>query len=630
MKRFFALLAIAATVIGCGDSTFVVGSKQSDLIAEVVCPDNELSIELYRYSGADTTLLLSSPISLMVNGEEVLWDLVSSSTKSRKEKIAPTHGESRGAEISYTQMTCEVIVMRDEQQIEATLYVRIYADAMAYALELKDCPEGTLVQEVSWWVPADLQGDIFVSNAEARPIGPRKINEVIRPLRTPLVYKSGEEMMVIHESDVMNYPQMVITGREDGVALDIDMPAFIASGDVRMPYRVLMFGSTYQDLHDQKMIFATMNSKSSRGDYSWVKPGLAISERGGRGAAYEETTYALNTESLKRYIDFCEENSIRYFVVDEGWQKEGSATEPIEAIAMSEVMAYAKQKGVGIFLHYGAGAAKSAVADFEEVAPLYAQMGAAGVKYSASKGANEQGRSSEIVEVMEIAKRSKLMVVLQDEPMQFSGLERTYPNYMGREIYRTADGRGAIAPGDFVKMACIEMLAGHMGHGNGLFALEQMSDRTGQAHRSTVSAEAARYFISHTGSISLMHDAPEAYTQKDDLFQFITHLPNSWDETVYLDMDYDSHVAVAKRSGDSWFAAVAYGDTGALHTLDLSFLDPKTRYFATIYSDAVNTDQRTNREAYAIKSWAVTHRDQITLNVPDGGGFSVTFNKIVR
>ena len=165
---------------------------------------------------------------------------------------------------------------------------------------------------------------------------------------------------------------------------------------------------------------------------------------------------------------------------------------------------------------------------------------------------------------------------------------------------------------------------------NGTFALNDMKSRLKgprNEYNSTVASETARFFITHTGHLSVLIDAPEAYNAKSDLFAFIRSLPVTWDETRYLEMDFDSHVAVIRRKGEDWFSGVVYNEKGGKHRMELDFLEPDVKYEATIFSDSPSTHYIKNKEAYLVKKEIVQSDKVLETTVAPGGGYTIIFRK---
>ena len=58
----------------------------------------------------------------------------------------------------------------------------------------------------------------------------------------------------------------------------------------------------------------------------------------------------INTQTYKYYIDFASKYGIEYIILDEGWYKLGNVLQVAPEMNIEELVAYGKQKNVGIIL----------------------------------------------------------------------------------------------------------------------------------------------------------------------------------------------------------------------------------------------------------------------------------------
>ena len=124
-----------------------------------------------------------------------------------------------------------------------------------------------------------------------------------------------------------------------------------------------------------------------------------------------------------------------------------------------------------------------------------------------------------------------------------------------------------------------------------------------------------------------MPDAPEAYLQKADLFDFIKTLPPHFDEYKVLDGDIERFISVARRSGEDWYiGSLTTREARTLH-LKLDFLKPGVSYQATVYEDAPDTHFLDNREAYQIRQLDVNSASIVTIKMAPGGGNAIRIEK---
>ncbi|MDB4314080.1 glycoside hydrolase family 97 C-terminal domain-containing protein, partial [Akkermansiaceae bacterium] len=179
----------------------------------------------------------------------------------------------------------------------------------------------------------------------------------------------------------------------------------------------------------------------------------------------------------------------------------------------------------------------------------------------------------------------------------------------------------------------------------GLFDMDQSIGRE-KVHKqipSTVASQVAQCLIIHSGILTLP-DMPDAYNRKKDLFEFITKLPMTYDDTKVLDMEIGNHLSIARRSGDTWFVASLADEEGRKTNVILDFLEDGITYDITIYEDAEGSHYQfpggwnkkdaakkkmpfkpvaTKRELYKVSKMTVEKGDIIKANIAPGGGQSL-------
>ena len=107
-------------------------------------------------------------------------------------------------------------------------------------------------------------------------------------------------------------------------------------------------------------------------------------------------------------------------------------------------------------------------------------------------------------------------------------------------------------------------------------------------------------------------DSPDNYRGASG-FDFVRDVPAAWDETRGLSAVLDEHVAVARRSGDSWYVGAMTNESARRLDLPLSFLSPG-RYQAEIWQDGGSATEvvRTVR--------VVRPGDRLDLKLAPSGG----------
>jgi alpha-glucosidase len=540
MQYVFLVMSFTLVVLSCTkkENKYRVYSPDKKLHVDLTGKSDTLFLDMNK---EQQRLLDPSPLLLMVEDELVLWDILSQKENIEKEQLQMRSGEFSEVKLEYVESQFSLSgKTKSNILINATLLIRAYNNVMTYRFIL-DLPEKRKVEEISKWLPAEKNGFYFTPNGEYEPNGPLKASELKKKsYTTPVIYQSGNYTLSIHESDLHNYPALSVKSLSIKDGLSLAAGSAIASGEFMLPWRVILYGKNMADLHNLKPVYQSLNEKAE-GDFSWVKPGIASWDWRVKGTTFDGFTYKMDTKSLKRYIDFSARNGIQYFLLDDEWSLSDNPLKPIPGLDIQEVINYGNSKNVGVLLYYDLKYMKKRIKeiDFEQVAKTYASWGAKGIKYGflgkIGSKYTVQEKTMRTEERIQIAARHKLIINFHDGPIPFSGLERTYPNYINREYcHAQIDRRMAFTPGQFVKMACVNLLAGFFDQTNGTYALNKMKDRDKgprNEFNSTVSAETARFFITYTGHLSVLIDAPEAYEAKSDIFDFIKQLPSSWDES---------------------------------------------------------------------------------------------------
>ncbi|MFA6832151.1 MAG: glycoside hydrolase family 97 catalytic domain-containing protein [Bacteroidaceae bacterium] len=638
MKTQHLILLLGLFVISCSQPfKLTIDSPDNQLACSVGINEKLLCLQM---TNEGDTLFDKSPLLIYLDDRLIAWNIVNVSSKQVKDSFDMPVGEYKSIRSSVLQKRLQLKGKTEEgASLDAQLEIRMFNHALAYRFIL-DLPDKQCdIEEKSQLIQRDKEISYFIPNGEFEPIGHVTMDELSskRSYNTPLIWKKQQTYISFHEANLHNYAPLTINFSQEKNALVLNPGKVKLSGmHTALPWRVLFVGHNFADLHNCKWIFYTL-SDSPQGDFSWVKPGISMWDWRVRGCTFKDFTYEMNTVSLKHFVDFSSDNGLSYFLLDADWYEPHNPLKPLKSIDIQELIRYANAKKVGIWLYYDLAymGKHGKEIDFETVAKTFSSWGAKGIKYGflGAKGSKYGSQDKERIteKIIQIAARYQLMVDFHDGPIPYSGLERTYPNYLSREYcHAQLDRRTAFTPIQFIRMACVNLLAGPMDQTNGTYDLNQMKSRSKgpkNEYNSTVSSENARFFITHTGNFAVLLDAPEAYSEKADLFEFIKQLPLKWDETKYLDLNFDSHVMVARRKDQTWYVGCVYDKNGGNSKLSLSFLEKDASYDLTLFQDTKLTNFMTNKESYQIVKIKVKKGDVIPVFVAPGGGYSAIISK---
>ena len=393
---------------------------------------------------------------------------------------------------------------------------------------------------------------------------------------------------------------------EDGVKVRF-------SDEVCTPWRVLMIGNTPGTLIESEII-QNLNDPCAITDPSWVKPGISAWDNWWSGDVKMEMPV------IKKYIDLASEMGWTYMLVDWQWYgkfntPEADITKWAPQINMPEIIAYAKSKKVKILLWLYSSDVNRNVA-FKQAFPLYEKLDVAGIKID-FMDRDDQQMVNWYHDIIKCAAENHLLVDFHGA-YKPDGIIRTWPNMitregvMGNEYYKFSD---KMSPEHNVKLAFTRMLAGQMDYTPGGFlnvTREQYKNQTPTLVWNTRTAELSKFVI-YESPLTVVCDHPDNILNQPGA-DFLKLVPTTWDDIKFLGGYPGDYVAIAKRSGNSWFIGVMNNSVGKTIDLKLDFLPPGV-YEMEIWADTKNSDKEP-KELMKIKQ-----------DVKSGGIIKVTMAK---
>ena len=394
------------------------------------------------------------------------------------------------------------------------------------------------------------------------------------------------------------------------------------------PWRVILIGQSAGDLVINTVPL-NLAAECKIKDTSWIKPGKGLWDWRIHGYNNGSFVYGIDTRSYLHMIDFCAEQGIEYLTIDDHWYKTAGDGKMVVSpdVDIEKVMAYAKEKGVLIFLYYDRR--KGNFGD-ETLFSHYASLAARGMKYGFMGNKPDFTRAA-----IDAAAENNLLINFHDGPVPMFGVQRTMPNLISREFcHGQQDSRSAFSPKTFLHMSMVSSLSGPLDMSNGNFGINsinagerQKGPKKKNSYVTTVVSEVARNVVIFSGLITLP-DAPEEYLKKSDLFAFLKEMPATWDETLIPHSKIGQYITVARRSGDVWFVGSVNDESQRELSITLDFLKPETDYEVTLFEDAPETDGKKNPEAYAISKKTVKQGDVISAKMALGGGHAMIIRPV--
>ena len=534
----------------------------------------------------------------------------------------------------------------------------------------------------AFWIPGDYDSNEFAyyttSLSKVDASGGGKVQEIFakcpiadNAVQTPLMMKSADGIYInIHEAALKNYPAMNLLLNKSTYTFTAQLVPDAVGNKAYMqapattPWRTIIISDKAKDILNSRMIL-NLNDPSVIKDPSWIKPQKFIGVwwemhvgigtwdlAGGQAGSVVgnfKRHHGANTANVKRYIDFASKNGIPSVLV-EGWNigwedwfgqwKEDvfDFVTPYSDFNVEELSAYAKAKGVKLIMHHETSAS---VTNYErQMDTAYRFMKKYGydavktgyVGHIIPRGEHHDGQWM-VKHYERVAKKTADYHVMVDmhEPVRPTGLQRTYPNWLACEAAR-GNEFNAWSTGNMPEHETIlpftRLMGGPMDYTPGIFKIKMSyydSAKKEQVH--TTLAKQLALYVTMYSPLQMAADLPENYEAHMDAFQFIKDVAVDWDESKVLDAepgDYIIEVRKAKGT-ENWFLGAITDESPLMKNTLLDFLNPQTKYVATIYRDAANADWKANPEAYVIEKFLVDSKTNLRLILAPGGGTAVSF-----
>ena len=396
------------------------------------------------------------------------------------------------------------------------------------------------------------------------------------------------------------------------------------------PWRIINVASEDKQLLNNDMVYR-LASPSRVQNYSWVKPGKVAWEWWNDwGLSHVDFKTGVNTQTYKAYIDFAAKKHVEYVILDEGWavNKKADLFQIVPEIDLKGIVDYANSKGVGIILWAGYYAFNR---DMEHVCKYFSEMGVKGFKIDFMDSDDQQ--------MVDFHYRAAAMAAKYHLIIDFhgtykpTGLNRTYPNVVnfegvnGLEQMKWASLKANDQVVYDVTIPYIRMVAGQMDYTQGAMRNASKenyyscySEPMSQGTRCRQLAEYVIFF----SPLNMLCDSPTNYERESECSDFMAAVPTVWDETVSVSGKIGEYVAVARRSGNTWYVGATTDWNERELDLDLSFLG-KGNFQAEAFSDGPNANKIATD--YLKKTIDIPTNHHLTVKMAQGGGFVM---KIVK
>ena len=526
---------------------------------------------------------------------------------------------------------------------------RAYNEGVAYRLEtaLAKAQVKVYSEEAVFQFAADHtvfypEEESFFSHNE-RSYLPRKMSAIAGATlgSMPAVVDAGGVKVAIAESDVEDYPGLWLRGTS-GNALTAAFPPYplkealerdrdfkvtqaadyiaVTKGTRTFPWRLMGIAEKDGDLITNPLVWL-LAKPSQVPDTSWIKPGKVAWDWWNANNVYGvDFKSGVNTQTYKYYIDFAAKYGLEYIVLDEGWYKLGNVLSVVPEINIEELMAYGKQKNVGIILWV----VWKTLADQQQPAlDQFAKWGAKGIKVDFMQRDDQLLINFYHDLARETAKRKMLLDF--HGAVRPATMTRTWPNLISTEGVKGMEWSKWSAdsnPAHNVTLPFTRMFLGPMDYTPGAMlnatkaGFAQVFDRP--MAMGTRCHQLAMYVVFES-PLQMLADSPSNYLREPEAMEFLSAVPSVWDETRVLDAKIAEYVVVARRKGRDWYIGAMTNWTPRDLEIDLSFLGEGSFRMET-YQDGVNANRMASD--YKLVKSAVKKDAKMKLHLAEGGGWA--------
>jgi alpha-glucosidase len=457
----------------------------------------------------------------------------------------------------------------------------------------------------------------------------------------PAVVDARRVKIAIADSDVDDYPGLWLrgTGRSGLAAVFPPYPLketlsgdrdfrvteaadylAVTQGTRTYPWRVLGIAARDADLVANPLVYL-LAAPSRVADTSWIKPGkVAWDWWNANNLAGVDFRAGINNATYKYYIDFAAHHGLGYIILDEGWYKLGNVLDVVPGIDVAELVAYGRQKNVGVILWV---VAKTLDDQLQPALDRFAQWGVRGVKVDFMQ------RDDQLMMIFyhKLCREAAARQMLVDfhGAIRPAELTRTWPNLISTEGVRGLEWNkwsALTTPEHDATLPFTRQFIGPMDYTPGAML---NATRKGFAHNFELPSSQGTgchqlgLYVVFESPLQMLADSPTNYQREPEAMEFLSAVPTVWDETRVLDGRISDYVVIARRSGREWYLGAITDWTARELNVELSFL-PAGNFQLTEWADGVNADQRA--DDFRKSTRTVTNATTLTLKLAEGGGYA--------
>lgn len=647
---FYLLLAINL----CGLEITKANNQSTATTYDLQSPNARIQVRI------QTGARLSYDV--LVNGKMVLHNSTLAMDLGQRQyglnpKVKATKPTSLDHEIQavvpqkYAKVRENYRELRLEMEGDYAVVFRAYNDGVAYRFESSSSQAE--VKVISEEARLSFSGDYNVYYPKEESFFSHNEREfVYQPLKEisqtsiaslPAIIDTKDGVkLIIGESDVEDYPGMWLRGNSSN-SLTVTFPPYpikeelkgdrdlrvsqaanyiaITKGARSFPWRIIGVAEKDSDLITNQLVYL-LAKPSQLADSSWIIPGkVAWDWYNANNISGVDFKSGVNTQTYKYFIDFAAKYGIEYIILDEGWYKLGNVLDVVPEINIEELLAYGKQKGVGIILWV---VWKSLDDQLEPAMNQFERWGVKGLKVDFMQRDDQLVINYYHKVCREAAKRK--MLVDFHGAIRPATMTRTWPNLLTTEGIRGLEqnkwSKNA-NPEHNVTVPFTRMFLGPMDYTPGAMVnsgneknFAGIFDRP--MSLGTRCHQLAMYVV-YESPLQMLADSPSHYLREPEVMEFLGPVPTVWDETRVLDARLGDYVVIARRRGNDWYVGAMTDWTARELVVDFSFL-PNGNFQLHAFQDGENADRIGSD--YKRLTTNVSKKTRLKIRMAGGGGWA--------
>jgi len=464
----------------------------------------------------------------------------------------------------------------------------------------------------------------------------------------PAVIDANGPKLIIGDADVDDYPGLWFHG-DSSNSLFAKFPPYpvteelkgdrnfrvsegagyiaLTKGTRTYPWRIIGVAENDADLITNQLVYL-LAKPSQVSDTRWIKPGKVAWDWYNANNIYGVNFKSgINTETYKYYIDFASKYGIEYIILDEGWYKLGNLLQVVPEMNIEELVAYGKQKNVGIILWV---VWKTLDDQFEPAFTQFTKWGVKGLKVDFMQRDDQKVMQFYERVCREAAKRK--MLVDFHGGIRPATMTRTWPNLVSTEGVRGLEQTkwSKLAnPEHNVTLPFTRMFIGPMDYTPG-----GMVNSGAEKYFATVferpmtlgtRCHQLAMYVVYESPLQMLADSPSHYLREPEIMEFLGPVPTIWDDTKVLQAKMGDYVAIARRHGQDWYVGAMTDWTARKLEIDFSFL-PAGSYELQAYEDGPNADRFGSDYRHTITR--VDKNTKLKIKLAGGGGWAARLRKL--